>query len=226
MRVTALHPDVVVCVSGIWQTTCTLVHHGDETFVIDSPILPEELEALPSVLAQASWEATGLLATHGDWDHLLCRLVWPEAPLGCAQTTVERLAGEPGAAQRKLRAFDAEHYVERGRGLPLGSLQPLPVPGRLEVGAGELELHPAQGHTADGMALLVPWANVLVCGDYLSPVEDPTTPSPPADREDYRATLERLGELLGRVEWVVPGHGAPMAAARAAEVLADHLAKL
>lgn len=223
MRVTALHPDVVVCVSGIWQTTCTLVHHGEETFVVDSPILPEELEALPSVLGQAGWEATGLLATHGDWDHLLCRLVWPDAPLGCAQSTAERLAGEPGAAQRKLRAFDAEHYVQRGRGLPLGSLQSLPVPGRLEVGSLELELHLAEGHTGDGMAIVVPWAGVLVCGDYLSPVEDPMVE---ADRDDYRATLERLGGLLERVQWVVPGHGAPMAATRAAEVLADHLAKL
>jgi glyoxylase-like metal-dependent hydrolase (beta-lactamase superfamily II) len=226
VRVTALHPDVIVCVSGIWQTTCTIVHQGSETFVVDSPVLPEELEALPSVLAQAGWELTGLLCTHGDWDHVLGRLTWPDAPLGCAASTAERLAGEPGAAQRKLRAFDAEHYVERGRALPLGSLQGLPVPGKLEVGEQELELHSAEGHTNDGMAIVVPWAGVLICGDYLSPLEDPMTPSEPADRGAYRETLERFRGLLGGVAWVVPGHGAPIASGRAAEILEEHLALL
>lgn len=189
--------------------------------MIDSPVLPEELEALPSVMAQAGWELTGLIATHGDWDHLLGRLVWPDAPLGCAESTAQRLAAEPGAAQRKLRAFDSEHYVERARPLALGRLQPLPVPGRLEVGEQELELHPAGGHTADGMAIVVPWAGVLVCGDYLSPVEAPMVE---AGAEAYRATLERLRPLVESVEWVVPGHGAPLGRARALEILEAHLA--
>ncbi|MCW2968477.1 MAG: fold metallo-hydrolase [Solirubrobacteraceae bacterium] len=191
--------------------------------MIDSPVLPEELEALPSVLAQTGWELTGLLATHGDWDHVLCRLVWPDAPLGCAESTAQRLAAEPGAAQRKLRAFDAEHYVQRGRPLALGHLQALPVPGKLEVGERELELHPAPGHTADGMAIAMPWAGVLACGDYLSPVEDPMVEAGPAD---YRDTLERLRPLVAAAEWVVPGHGAPLASARALEILDEHLEKL
>jgi glyoxylase-like metal-dependent hydrolase (beta-lactamase superfamily II) len=223
LRVLALHADIVVCVSGIWQTTCTIVHCGDETFVVDSPVLPEELEALPSVLAQPGWELTGLVATHGDWDHLLARLAWPDAPLGVAESTAQRLGREPGAAQRKLRDFDREHYVERPRPLTLGDLQPLPVPGTLEIGDRELVLHPAEGHTPDGMALVAPWAGVLVCGDYLSPVEDPMVEG---DRDAYRATLERLRGLAAGVEWVVPGHGTPLPSARALEILEDHLGKL
>lgn len=191
--------------------------------MIDSPVLPEELEALPSVLESAGWELTGLLATHGDWDHLLGRLVWPDAPLGVAESTVERMGAEPGGPQRKLRAWDSEHYVVRPRPLALGHLQGLPVPGRLDVGESELELHPAGGHTADGMAIVLGWAGVLVCGDYLSPVEDPRVG---ADANAYRATLERLRPLVEAAEWVVPGHGAPMAPDRALEVLDDHLEKL
>jgi glyoxylase-like metal-dependent hydrolase (beta-lactamase superfamily II) len=194
--------------------------------VVDSPVLPEELEALPTVVQQAGWECSGLLATHADWDHLLGRLAWPEAALGCAESSARRLAAAPGEAQRKLRDFDREHYVERPRPLSLGEVQALPVPGRLEVGGAELELHPAAGHTADGMAIVVPWASVLICGDYLSPVEAPMTPSPPADREAYRATLERLRPLVAAAEWVVPGHGAPLASARAAEILDEHLGEL
>jgi glyoxylase-like metal-dependent hydrolase (beta-lactamase superfamily II) len=154
---------------------------------------------------------------------MLARLVWPDAPLGVAESTVTRMAAEPGAAQRKLRAFDAEHYVERARPLALGHLQGLPVPGRLDIGDSEVELHPADGHTADGMALVVPWAGVLVCGDYLSPVEEPMVE---AGAAAYRATLERLRPLVAAAQWVVPGHGMPMAAERAGQVLEDHLAKV
>ena len=189
---------------------------------MDSPVLPEELEALPSVLDQAGWELTGLLATHGDWDHVLARTVWPDAPLGVAESTATRLAAEPGAAQRKLRGFDTEHYVQRPP-LALGALQPLPVPGRLDIGDRELELHPATGHTPDGMALYVPWAGVLVCGDYLSPCEAPMVEG---DAAEYRATLERLRPLAAGAEWVVPGHGAPLEPARALEILDEHLAAL
>ena len=73
MRVVSLHPDVLVATSRIWQTTCTIVRGsvapakpdtgaagtsgpltvhvsegapgaGAETFAIDSPVLPDELE--------------------------------------------------------------------------------------------------------------------------------------------------------------------------------------
>jgi glyoxylase-like metal-dependent hydrolase (beta-lactamase superfamily II) len=222
MRVQAVDSDVVVCVSGIWQTTCTLLHGGDECFVIDSPVLPEELEALPSVVGQAGWECSGLLATHADWDHVLGRLAFPSAALGCAESSARRLREQPGEAQRKLRDFDAEHYVERGP-LSLGQVQVLPVPGKLEVGDREVDLLPAEGHTADGMAIWVPWARVLVCGDYLSPVERPMVGG---DRQEYAATLERLRTFAEQAEWVVPGHGSPLRAVRALEILADHLAEV
>ena len=197
------------------------MHSGDETFVIDSPVLPEELEALPSVLEQASWSLSGLLATHGDWDHVLARTVWPDAALGVAETTARRFADDPGDAQRKLRQFDSEHYVERQNPLGLGSLQSLPVPGRLDIGDHELELHEATGHTVDGMAIVVPWAKVLVCGDYLSPCETPEGHTTDADA--YRATLERLRPLVEAAEWVVPGHGKPLRPADALTILTAHL---
>jgi len=154
---------------------------------------------------------------------VLCRTVWPDAPLGVAESTATRLTAQPGDAQRKLRAYDTEHYIERPP-LALGALQSLPVPGRLDIGELELELHPATGHTVDGMAIVVPWAGVLVCGDYLSPCETPEGHT--TDAAEYRATLERLRPLAQAAEWVVPGHGAPIKPGRALEILDAHLAKL
>src|SRR3954468_3918584 len=106
MRVVSVHPDVLVATSRVWQTTCTILRGGEEAFVVDSPVLPDELDVLPAVLEQAGFPFSGLLATHGDWDHLLGRYAFPGAALGCAETTAARLTGEPGAAQRELREFD------------------------------------------------------------------------------------------------------------------------
>lgn len=215
MRAVGVHEDVIVVVSSVWRTTCTAIRSGEEGLVVDSPVLPAELDALPALLERSRFPVSGLLATHADWDHLLGRLAFPEAALGVSETTAARLRAEPGAAARDLRDFDARWYLERPRPLSLGSVQALPVPGHLEAGGRELELHPADGHTVDGMAVLVPWAGVLCVGDYLSPVEDPKVES----RDAYLATLRRLRELVERVETVVPGHGDPMPRARALEVL-------
>lgn len=230
MRALAIHEDVIVVVSGVWQTTCTAVRSGDEGFVIDSPILPEELEALPALLEQAGFPVSGLIATHGDWDHLLCKLAFPANSLGVGEQTAARLNDELGHAQRRLREFDAEWYVDGRKPLGLAEFQALPVPGRISIGSetvNELEVHPADGHTGDGIALWVPWAEVLICGDYLSPVEIPMISAESGGSlAAYRETLFRLSPLVNRAVTVVPGHGAPITGERALEILAEDLAYL
>ncbi len=222
MRTFAVHEDVVVAVGAIWQTTCTAVRAGDEAFLIDSPILPEELEALPKILEGAGFPIAGLLVTHADWDHLLGRYAYPEASIGCGETTAARLAAEPGAAQRELRDFDEEYLIERSP-LSLSGVQALPVPGRCELGERELELHPADGHTSDGTAIWIPWASVLVCGDYLSPAAIPEL-SPSSSIDGFLETLHRLEPFVEKSESVVPGHGEPLDSARAAAVLREDIA--
>ena len=225
MRVVGLHPGVLVATSRVFQTACTIVRDGEECFVIDSPVLPDELDVLPALLEQAEFPFSGLLATHGDWDHLLGRLAFPDAALGVAETTAARLTAEPGDAARKLRAFDDELYLERERPLSLGQVQALPVPGKLDVGAQTIELHPTEGHVPDGMALWLEWAGVLVVGDFLSPVEIPML-SEGGSRSAYLATLERLRPLVEQADHVVAGHGGAIDARRALSILAEDVAYL
>jgi glyoxylase-like metal-dependent hydrolase (beta-lactamase superfamily II) len=235
MRAISLQRDVIVVTSAILRVNCVIVRgtageqeasadeleQAGETFVIDSPVLPDELEALPALVEQARFPIpSGLLVTHGDWDHLLGRLAFPGVALGCSQSTAERLQQSPGAAQRDLRAFDENLLIERARPLALGSVQALPVPGRCGVGDRELELYATGGHTGDGMAVLIPWAHVLVAGDYLSTVELPTLDHG-GDLDTYLATLERLRALLEHVEHVVPGHGPVLDGDRALNVLEE-----
>jgi glyoxylase-like metal-dependent hydrolase (beta-lactamase superfamily II) len=223
MRAVSLHRDVLVVTSAVLHVNCVIVRAGEETFVIDSPVLPDELDALPSLLEQAQFSTpSGLLATHGDWDHLLGRLAFPGVALGCAESTAERLRSGPGEAQRELRSFDEDLLIERQRPLALGDIQPLPVPGRCGIGELELELHPAPGHTVDGMAVWIPWARVLVAGDYLSTLELAML-NDGGGVDAYIATLERLRPLAAASEHVVPGHGPVLDGERALSLLDEDL---
>jgi glyoxylase-like metal-dependent hydrolase (beta-lactamase superfamily II) len=181
---------------------------GEETFVIDSPVLPEELELIGALVQQAGFpQPRGLLATHADFDHVLAPLAFPEATLGCAESSAERLHAEPGAQQRALRRFDEELLIDRARPLSLSAVQALAVPGRCDVGDAELELHLTNGHTVDGMAIWIGWARVLVAGDYLSSVELPGLGEGAGMLDAYLGTLERLHPLVAAAEHIVPGHG-------------------
>jgi glyoxylase-like metal-dependent hydrolase (beta-lactamase superfamily II) len=218
----------------MWQTNAVALRAGDhgsaagtprrppdgEAMLIDSPYFPDELEALPGLLAGAGFEPDALLATHADYDHLLGRLAFPGLALGLGEPSVMRLHREPGAAQRDLRDKDAELYVERQAPLALGEVQTLPVPGSVELGSEELELHPAEGHTADGMAVMARWCGLLCVGDYLSNVEIPMVE---AGIDEYRATLARLGPLVEAAKTIVPGHGAPQAPDAALRILDEDL---
>jgi len=206
VRAVAISPDVLVVTSAFWQTNAIALRSGEEALLIDSPYLPDELDALPGVLGAAGFEPDGLLATHADFDHLLGRIAYPGMALGLAESSAERLRGSPGQAQRELRQYDDEFYIERPVPLALGQVQPLPVPGSVEIGDRELELYPAEGHTVDGMAIFDRDRGLLIVGDYLSNLEIPWIHGTLAD---YRATLARLAPLLEAAETVVPGHGSP-----------------
>jgi glyoxylase-like metal-dependent hydrolase (beta-lactamase superfamily II) len=208
VRAVGVHPDAIVVTSRIWQITATAIRAGNESMLIDSPYFPDELELLPTLLRQAGFEPNGLLCTHADWDHLLGRLAFPGLALGAGQPTAERLRAEPGAAQRELRSADQEHYVVRPAPLSLGAWQSLPVPGFVEIGDQEIEMHIADGHTADGTAFFARWAGVLVCGDYLSDFEIPMI-APGGSLDAYRGTLARMAPLVEEANVVVPGHGSP-----------------
>jgi glyoxylase-like metal-dependent hydrolase (beta-lactamase superfamily II) len=218
LRAVSVHRDALVITSVLWQTNATALRAGGEAMLVDSPYFPHELEALPELLAGAGFSPDALIVTHADFDHLLGRAAFPRLALGLGEPSVERIHREPGAAQRELRDHDGTLYVERPAPLGLGEVQSLPVPGSVELGDRELELHPAEGHTADGMAIFARWCGVLCPGDYLSPVEIPWI-SPGGSLAGYRATLARLAPLVEAAETIVPGHGAPQGSERALRLL-------
>src|SRR6185312_8226177 len=72
---------------------------------------------------------------------VLGRYAFPDLTLGVGDPTMERIRAHPGEAQRELRHEDARNYVVRLGPLSLGNTQSLPVPGYIELGNVEIELH-------------------------------------------------------------------------------------
>ena len=170
---------------------------------------------------------SGLLATHGDWDHLLGRLRSRSAALGVRGD--DRGAADrpsPATPQRELRDFDDEHYVERPRRSSLGQVQALPVPGQLEVGEHELELHPAEGHVADGMAIWAPLGAACSSPATTSRRSRSRWSARGGSRSAYLATLERLRPLVEQADHVVPGHGGALDGVARAAILREDVAYL
>ena len=164
VQAVGLHPDVFVVTSRFWQTTCTLVKSGQRGVLHRLAGAPRRARAAagdrrrrPGSRSSAASPRTPTGTT--------CSAATrsPTRRWGCAESSAARLRDDPGAAQRELREFDEENYVERpGPLYAAGQAQALPVPGHCALGDAELELHPADGHTVDGMALWIPWAAVLV----------------------------------------------------------------
>ncbi len=202
MRALALHRDVIVVAGSLFATNTVVlraaaargadagpsrvIEAGEATarrcFVSTRQYCPTSSRRSRSLLEQARiGPPDALLATHGDWDHLLGVLAFPGTSLGVAESPRADSATNPATRAQQLATFDGELLIERAP-LDLGDVQSLPVPGRLDIGELELELYPAAGHTGDGMAMLAAWAGVLVCGDYLSPVEIPSLEPAAASR--------------------------------------------
>ena len=164
--------------------------------------------------------------THGDWDHLLARGGFPEASLGVGEPTFERLKTDDRLAVRELREFDEEWHIDGRVPIDLNDLQSLPVPGVLSLGeTDEMDMYPAPGHTADGTAFWMPWLGVLVCGDYLSPLEIPMI-SPGGSAFEHLETLKRFAPLVDQANTVIPGHGRPRDREDAQQGLAEDVAYL
>ena len=55
MRAVSLTESALLITSAFWQTNAVALRAGGEAVLIDSPYLPDELDALPSVLAGAGY---------------------------------------------------------------------------------------------------------------------------------------------------------------------------
>ena len=194
----------------MWQTTATALRAGGEALLIDSPYFPDELEALPGAARGGRLRARRP-ARHPRRLRPPARAARLPGP-GARRWASRRWSGCVASRARPSGSCATTTPSTTSRGRRRSRSGQVQAPAGARAGSSwarsELELHPAEGHTADGTASSRRSLGVLVVGDYLSSVEIPMI-SGGGSLADYRATLARLSPLVEAAEVVVPGHGSP-----------------
>jgi hydroxyacylglutathione hydrolase len=214
-------PYALRLASALWETSSMLLIAGDEAVAVDPGVTQSEIEAVRDRAASEGARVVAVVATHGDFDHVAGIASFPDAEAVMGPRAAARIAS--GAARREM----AEE------GAPLGLSWPgsprcdrvLRVGRRERIGPFEIETMELEGHTDDGIGLRLRNPDLLIVGDYLSPIEYPFVYH---STVAYRSTLAGLADLL-RADppaQVVPGHGAPLDAETAREIAESDLAYL
>lgn len=190
-----------IITSGLWQTNAVLVESWGQCVLVDSPVLPAELDALVDLP-----RPDALAVTHAHFDHVLARSVFPDLPVYAGPATMSAL--RDGVWREGLLESDAELYIERPA---LPSFDDV-----ADVPCDVFAVIRADGHAADGSAFWID--DVLLVGDYLIETEIPLI-SAAGSCEAYLETLERLRPYVARSETIVPGHGPVLGRGRALELL-------
>lgn len=206
--------------SVLWRTTSLLLVADGAAVAVDPGISTAEVAALADRAHELDAPVGDVLATHADWDHVCGIAAFPNARATMGERTAALVAGGGPAALMEERALQY--------GLELAG--PPRVDRTLEggiaarVGPFIVETLTLPGHTPDGTGYRVRALDLLVVGDYLSPVEFPFASS----TADYRFTLAGLVDLLEHdpPTQVAPGHGPLLTAAEALEVARSDLAYL
>ena len=196
-----------------WVWTNSIVVRGEEGLVVIDPgIEGAELEELADDVERLGIPVVAGFSTHPHWDHLLWHPGFGDVPryataAGAALATEARDQARAGAA-------------EETSGVPLelvALVTPLPADGGPVPG----ELIEHQAHAVGHAAILLADRGVMLAGDMLSDILIPLfDPRQDDQLGAYETALERLGEVTGQVDVLVPGHGAvaegPEVAARLA----------
>ena len=151
-------------------------------------------------------------STHPHWDHLLWHARFGDVPR-YATAACARVAGETRAQQQ---AAAKEEGVEVPLEL-IALVTPLPADGGPVPG----EIIEHRAHAVGHAAVVLADRGVLLAGDMFSDILIPLFDSRQDDQVGaYETALDRLGEAVGQVDVLVPGHGAvaegPEVAARLA----------
>ncbi len=210
----ALHADVLVVTSAVLQVNCVIVRGraapdragprrssrraGGETFVIDSPMLPEELDALrraaragrasPRPAGCSPRTATGTTCSGGSPSRA-SRSAAPRAPPSACRPRRAR----PSASCARSTKSSSSSASARS---PWARFRRCRCPGAAGSASASSSCTRAGGHTArrhgrPGRA----GRACCLAGDYLSPVELPMLGAG-GMVEAYRDTLERLRPLV------------------------------
>ena len=196
-----------------WVWSNAVVVRGEGGLILVDPgIDGSDLNQLADDVDRLGIPVVAGFSTHPHWDHLLWHPRFGDVPR-YATAAGAQVAGETREQQQAGAA-------ESASGIPrelVALVRPLPA----DDGPVPGEIIEHQAHAVGHAAVLLADRGVLLAGDMLSDVLIPLLDFRQDDQVGaYETALDRLGEAAGRVDVVVPGHGAvaegPEVAARLA----------
>ncbi len=218
----SMTPYALRLASALWETSSVLLIEGDEAVAIDPGITQSEIEAVRDRGRRGG--RTGRRRARD------ARATSTTSP-GSRRFPRPRPRWARGRRPGSRAATRCASWSRRARrsGCPgpgshvaTGSSR---VGRRELVGPFAVETMELAGHTDCGVGYRLRDPDVLIVGDYLSPIEYPFVYHSTAA---YRSTLAGLADLLRRdpPALVVPGHGAPLDAADALAIAEQDLGYL
>lgn len=183
-----------------WVWSNAIAVRGERGLILVDPgIAGSDLNELADDLDRLGIPVVAGFSTHPHWDHLLWHHRFGEVP---------RYATAAGArAASEGRELGQAMAAQSASGIPLelfGLVMPLPVDGGPVPG----EIIEHRAHAVGHAAVLLADRGVLLAGDMFSDVLIPLLdPRQPDQVGAYETALNRLGDVLGPVSVVVPGHG-------------------
>ncbi|QCR32647.1 MBL fold metallo-hydrolase [Lysinibacillus sp. SGAir0095] len=198
---------VTIFQSVLFKTTSLVIRTEDCIIVVDPTLLPEEVvEIRQHVDRWKEDKPIYLIFTHSDWDHILGYGAFQDSIIIASEAFNKREDTEEILNQ--IQQFDDQYYLDRNYPILYPPVDiPITEDGQeLEIGKTKLTFYKAEGHTNDGIFVVVEPVGVWVAGDYLSDVEFPFIYD---SSEKYEQTIAKTDKILGShdIKLLVPGHG-------------------
>ena len=207
-----LTPNVSVLQSELWQTNTGIIRGPQGTVLVDPGIFPAERDA---IVAEAGEVVAGF-CTHAHWDHVLWDARFgTDVPRFAVSKTIALIHKDRDRILNNLTNME-QYLRETGQtcGEELWDRSLLFAEQPIAWGEGSIAGIPMEsihipGHEDGQAALMLPDHRVCFVADTLSDIETPSVHNGIRSIALYLDTLDRLESLISRVDWIIPGHGAP-----------------
>lgn len=193
--------------SVLYKTTSLVIQAEDCIIVADPNLLPDEVLEIRQYVDKIKEDRPiYLIFTHSDWDHIVGYGAFKDAVVIAHEAFVAREDREEIINQ--ILQFDDQYYLDRNYPILYPSVDILVrEDGQvLEIGDTKMTFYKAEGHTDDGIFVVVEPLGIWIAGDYLSDVEFPFIYY---NSEKYEQTIGKTDRILGShsINLLVPGHG-------------------
>lgn len=199
--------NVSIFQSVLYKTTSLVIQTDECILVVDPNLLPDEvLEIRQHVDKIKEDKPIYLIFTHSDWDHIVGFGAFQDATV-IAHEGFDSKENKEEILNQILQ-FDDQYYLDRNYPILYPSVDiPVHEDGQvLQIGKTKLTFYKAEGHTDDGIFVVVEPLGIWIAGDYLSDVEFPFIYD---NSKNYEKTIGKTDRILGShiINLLVPGHG-------------------